>query len=698
MLPDINLDNENYEDIISAARNMIISLYPEWTDYNYHDPGITLIELFAWMKESQQYYMDQIGIDNKLKYLKLLGIRRRKKIPARTLSCMWVPEDLSVMAGMKFYAGDICFEAREQSYRIAGDIAGCACGTQDGNWDYMEREQLQFGHSLRFYPFGREPMQGNAFYIRFDRPLPQKELISVYLEIFNNYPVARGHIVGELYEPLASISWEYGAEGGWKRIPWCEDGTRGLLQDGFLRFTLPEDMAETPVRERPGYYIRGVLTHQEYDVPPWITAVSANVGEVVQQDTLAEYRDFPADGRPELVLDTYLGITGVSRVFVKQKGGYEPWEEFEKDVDAQRGNAVVRIPWDKLPGAVMGIRIVSVEYGVPLSQAVGEGTGFPGQEIDLEDRELLYDPFEIMVGDGPDREAYFQWNKVEDFSCSRPESRDYIFDSEKGIIRFGDCVHGMAPEGEILLIACARSRGSGGNIKAGKLNRLGLAADGIRLTNIRDGAGGEDEEGLEDSFARAKRAVRACGCAVSDEDYERRVRMTPGLMIESCRVIPADQRQGASQAGGSAGVNIVVKPYAVSGKGTLSRAYERNILNYLEQYRMLGTGIAVIQPEYIEVSVFCEIVLKSQYANLRAKVEGRIGDFMRRYEREFGAVVSHCALYGALDHMEEVAGIRALAFDTRGSGVRYSAGGDLLLPPNGVLWLSGVKCVFSIDE
>ena len=216
MLPDIHLDYETYEDIISAARNRIISLYPEWTDYNYHDPGITLIELFAWMKESQQYYMDQIGVQNKLKYLKLLGIRRRPKIPACTLSRMWVAEDLSVMAGMKFYAGDICFESIGRRYFAAGDIARGASLTRAGEWDFVGREQLQFGHSLRFYPFGMEPEPGNAFYICFDRPVPPGEPIGIYLEIFTGYPVTRNRIAGGSCQPLASISWEFYGGNGWE--------------------------------------------------------------------------------------------------------------------------------------------------------------------------------------------------------------------------------------------------------------------------------------------------------------------------------------------------------------------------------------------------------------------------------------------------------------------------------------------------
>lgn len=60
-----------------------------------------------------------------------------------------------------------------------------------------------------------------------------------------------------------------------RKSPGPEDGTWGLLQDGFLRLAVPGHMERTAVQGREGRYIRGVLMEQEYDVPPRITAVSA---------------------------------------------------------------------------------------------------------------------------------------------------------------------------------------------------------------------------------------------------------------------------------------------------------------------------------------------------------------------------------------------------------------------------------------
>ena len=48
-LPVSNLDDRTFQDLVREARAMIPHYCPEWTDHDLSDPGITLIELFAWM-------------------------------------------------------------------------------------------------------------------------------------------------------------------------------------------------------------------------------------------------------------------------------------------------------------------------------------------------------------------------------------------------------------------------------------------------------------------------------------------------------------------------------------------------------------------------------------------------------------------------------------------------------------------------
>ena len=84
MLPEISLDTTNFEEIVKKARSQIAEVYPQWTDYNYHDPGITILELFAFLKAAQQFYIDQTSDDIRKKFLQLIGISLEKRKSAET--------------------------------------------------------------------------------------------------------------------------------------------------------------------------------------------------------------------------------------------------------------------------------------------------------------------------------------------------------------------------------------------------------------------------------------------------------------------------------------------------------------------------------------------------------------------------------------------------------------------------------------
>ena len=52
-LPELNLDDRTFQELVSEARLKVMEAceFTGWTEHNVSDPGITLIELFAWMTE-----------------------------------------------------------------------------------------------------------------------------------------------------------------------------------------------------------------------------------------------------------------------------------------------------------------------------------------------------------------------------------------------------------------------------------------------------------------------------------------------------------------------------------------------------------------------------------------------------------------------------------------------------------------------
>lgn len=67
------LDDRRYADLVEEARRLIPVYDPEWTNHNPSDPGITLLELFAYLAEMLLYRLDRVTTDNQGQFLKLLN-------------------------------------------------------------------------------------------------------------------------------------------------------------------------------------------------------------------------------------------------------------------------------------------------------------------------------------------------------------------------------------------------------------------------------------------------------------------------------------------------------------------------------------------------------------------------------------------------------------------------------------------------
>jgi hypothetical protein len=50
-LPAPNLDDRRFQDLVDDAKRLVQRNTTYWTDHNVSDPGVTLIEAFAWMTD-----------------------------------------------------------------------------------------------------------------------------------------------------------------------------------------------------------------------------------------------------------------------------------------------------------------------------------------------------------------------------------------------------------------------------------------------------------------------------------------------------------------------------------------------------------------------------------------------------------------------------------------------------------------------
>lgn len=77
-IPLPNLDDRTYADLFAEMRALIPRYAPAWTDHNDSDPGIMLLQLFAWLTEGTIYRLNRIPLASELGFLKLLGEEHRQ--------------------------------------------------------------------------------------------------------------------------------------------------------------------------------------------------------------------------------------------------------------------------------------------------------------------------------------------------------------------------------------------------------------------------------------------------------------------------------------------------------------------------------------------------------------------------------------------------------------------------------------------
>jgi hypothetical protein len=68
-----NLDDRKYKNLVDEATGIIPTYAPDWTNHNPSDPGITLIEMFAYLTELLLYRLNRVTEKNIHSFLKLLN-------------------------------------------------------------------------------------------------------------------------------------------------------------------------------------------------------------------------------------------------------------------------------------------------------------------------------------------------------------------------------------------------------------------------------------------------------------------------------------------------------------------------------------------------------------------------------------------------------------------------------------------------
>ncbi len=602
-LPRPILDDRSYAQIRDELVRRIQVHAPEWTDHNASDPGIALIELFAFLGENLLYRFNQIPETTRLEFLHLLKIPLRPATAARALIVATADKLAAplIPQGSELRAGDQTFTLRGEVRALpleARAVAKLATPPPSADdepevfefyqrtvdaMDPGEGEQVACYKSAAVAPAGDGPAIDFAAAVDgtlWVACLAAGELApaAVHAALADHPEAPLILSLGFVPDPGAPKASELDAcpgEGpgrGGPAVEWqvstgrldagtgaplyrslraVADTTRGLTQEGVVRLALPQDLADVA----------------DFTLPDPDLAGTGELPPVLDDDTTARIVCWLRAFRP----------------------------------DHSRIGKVVYVGLNA--AEVVQLRRARAEF-------LGTGTGQPGQRCKLVHRPVLSGSLELEV---EDEDGWRAWLEVDGFHASGESDRHYVLDAEAGEVRFGDGLRGYLPQIGQRLRARAYEFGGGvaGNVPARAISRLTGVA-GVKVHNPFAARGGAASEPIAEALERIPGELRRRDRAVTPGDFREIAKMTPGADVGRAECLPRFHPH-TRQVEAAGVVSVVVWPRedrAHPGAPVPDRATLRAVCEFLDRRRLVTTELYVIPPSYRRVAVSVGLQVK----------------------------------------------------------------------------------------
>jgi predicted phage baseplate assembly protein len=546
-LPAPNLDDRRFQDLVDDAKRLIAQKCPEWTDHNVHDPGVTLIELFAYMTDQLLYRLNRVPDRHYMAFLDLLGVRLFPPTAATAPLTFWLsapqPDTVRIPAGTQAATvrtetdEAIVFETAAELAIVRTELAGVASSI-DGKTHRDHGEAL--AKRTRFYCFADVPRPGDALYIGLTEAAPS---CAVMLRFKCDI---EGVGVDPDNPPLAWEAWD-GDE--WRACELDRDETGGLNRDGDVVVHVPAGHVTSILDRRRAGWIRARLTEPGPDQPTY--SASPSIGGL----TAATIGGTVAAVNAQLVSMDEIGTSeGV------------PGQRFE----------VRRRP--VVPGDEPPILEVVEDGQEPVEWHLVEDFASSGTA----DNHFTLDAVTGEVRFGP-----------------------AVRDPDGALVSYG----AVPPKGASLRLRGYRSGGGErGNVASRAITVLRSSIPYVaRVENKRPAVGGVDGERIENAKARGPLLLRTRGRAVTTEDFEHlarsaapevaRVKAVPSHGADASGAVRVLVVPSAFAPGGRLEFGQLVPPDA-----TMQRITDR-----LEEARVIGTRVVVEPPVYRGVTVVARL-------------------------------------------------------------------------------------------
>lgn len=731
MLPLPNLDDKTFDELVEYAKKIIPGLAPDWTDFNLHDPGITFIELFAWLTEIQIYYLNKVRDESYLKFFKLIGLTPNPSVCSKAVVYFSFKNDsyydaVVLPSGTKLYtsSGDSTLTFETINAITINPLTIERVISFDFDNYAVNNSKANAQHDMNYYAFSKYAKADCSLWIGFDKPLKEyleddfkgPDWMEITFNIYDEYPVQKISVPDiDLcnFEPPVKLLWQYYGEKGWTPLQITFDHTLSLTQSGRLGLKIPDDMKDMPYipSDDSFYWIRAtIIIPGKYELSPQINSIVINATTSIQKDTIAETHIISSDsGQKTFVYYSYLAVKGVNTVQQQIHSDNPVWRDvtdnledicvLEKDERSQ--SITITLKKD------VCIRLISFLPEHLNRLFTGSSNGFPNQTHKTGFVDIVPDSLTLQVGEmNTEGLQWFDWKMVDNFDSSSYSDKHYTLDPENGIITFGNGINGVIPPSSavekknIRIVSCCLGGGSNGNVAKGSINKF--ADNGLNtlleVKNPSAALGGSPREDIDKTRARVFEDMKKLTRAVTSSDYEALAYSTPGLRVAKAKALPlySPGIENYPRNTSPACVSVVVLPYSEESKPTPGAAFLKMVYSHLDKFRLITTKLYVLPPEFADINVTVKAKLKPGFSTEKDTVSEKVLQTLTRFLNpinggddnkgwEFGKTVFRWKIYRLIQDITEINYIEELYINTNGKGTSYDADNNILIPPNGMV-------------
>lgn len=593
------LDDRRYDDLRAELLARIPAHTPEWTQPQVGDPGVTLVELFAWLADTVLYRANLIPERQRLAFLSLVGQPLRPARPAQGLvalqlergtQAMEVPPGSALTGPCPFQTLDRvsvlpvqgqCFIKRSLSAEEAAEFSPLLGQLQD-LYELNDAPRGYVTHEVFApQPGGAEPqpvdlaaqtVDGCLWFALLAAQPEDVDAVRTRLGTAEGGARRRLNLGLELARQVAGLHPSIGQR---VAVPHVWEMATGALDDAAnARYLALEPEDDSTAQLSRGGVLRLALP------------AAAQIG-VPENDPRRVLRAGVGDNPPRID-DLQLAARLVTWLRLR--------------LTAQPALTRFAVRW-------AGVHAVRIEQREALGPRVlGTGDGGSGQAFSLGVANLDAARLVVEVED-PQQGGFQPWRRVDDLGAGQGDDPIFELDSEAGELRFGDGLHGAVPAAGMRIRARELHAGGGlqGNLPPGTLKTLPVPGAVLKVLQPLPTQGGAEAETLEEAERRIPASLRHRERAVTADDYRDLLALLPRGDVGRVEVLPRFKpHEREPDVPGVVSVMVWPQAPGTDWRAPAPRA-DRLLLEaafaWLEPRRPLGTELYLIGCEYVGIGL-----------------------------------------------------------------------------------------------